>query len=123
MHTHTYTHMRVTDRMWGGEGIGGDRIMSALCLHCTMTRKRWGCHGPASILGMAGGLGWGCHGPLCQSWEWPGAVRLYQSWEWLGVSTDIVPFYIFVRNGVEIRDGDLSVTSNEAEFRYASIQH
>ena len=34
----------------------------------------------------------------------------------------IVPFYVFVTNGVHIRDGELPGTSYEAEFRYASIR-
>ena len=31
------------------------------------------------------------------------------------------PFYVFVTNGVKMKDGELSGTSNEAEFRYASF--
>ena len=36
--------------------------------------------------------------------------------------TDIVSFYVFVTNGVKIKDGELPGTSNETKFRYASIR-
>ena len=32
-----------------------------------------------------------------------------------------LPVYVFVTNGAKIKDGELSGTSNEAEFRYASF--
>ena len=74
--------------------------------------RAWWVGGVLGLLGGVGGSGWGCRGV-------GGGV----GWRW-GCWVVVVggSFYVFVTNGVEIRDGELSSTSNEVEFEYASIR-